>query len=108
MMVSGGLWRSDGSSLGLSVYHVDSLLYEQIGPPGWEGDGQWLPDSRRLLFLQDRKIHLIDSQSRRIRQVFTAGPRRDIMSMGVSADGRWIAYTIEVAESDVWLVKTEP
>jgi serine/threonine protein kinase/Tol biopolymer transport system component len=107
-MVSGELSQNNGSSLGLSVYHVDSRSYEQIGPPGGEGGGLWLPDSRRLLFLHDRKIHLIDSQSRRIHQVFTAGPRRDIYSFGLSADGRWIAYTVEAAESDVWQVKTEP
>jgi len=49
-------------------------------------------------------IHLIDSQSKRMRQVFTAGQRRHIYSFGVSVDGRWIAYTVEAAESDVWLV----
>jgi Tol biopolymer transport system component len=107
-MVAGGLSQNNGSSLGLSVYHVDSRSYEQIGPPGGDGGGHWLPDSRRLLFRHDGKINLIDSQSKRMHQVFTAGPRRDIYSFGVSADGRWIAYTIETAESDVWLVKIKP
>jgi len=107
-MLVGGLTKSDGSSSGLTVYHVNSQRYERIGPPGPGGSARWLPDSRRLLFCHDGKIHLIDSESKRMRQVFTAGPRRDIYSFGVSADGHWIAYTVEAAESDVWLVKIEP
>jgi Tol biopolymer transport system component len=105
-MVAGGL-SQNGTFLGLGVYHVDSQRYERIGPPG-EGGGQWLPDSRRLLFRHDGKINLIDSRSKRMHQVFTVGPRRDIYSFGVSADGRWIAYTVEAAEADIWLVKVEP
>jgi Tol biopolymer transport system component len=102
-MLSGQLSQSDGRFLGLGVYHMDSQRYERIGPPGGEGGSHWLPDSQRLLFLRDGKIHLIDRQSKRIHQVFTAGPRRDIFSFGVSADGRWIAFTVEAAEADIWL-----
>ena len=93
--------------MGLSVYHMDSRRYERIGPAVGEGGSKWLPDSRRLLFLADHKIHLIDSQSKRMRQVFTAGPRRHIYSFGVSVDGRWIAYTVEAAESDIWLMNLQ-
>jgi len=103
-MLSGELSQRDGSFLGLSVYHMDSRRYERIGPAVGEGGSKWLPDSRRLLFLEDHKIHLIDSHSKRMRQVFTAGPRRDIFSFTVSADGRWIAYTVEAAEADIWLM----
>jgi Tol biopolymer transport system component len=106
-MLSGELSQSDGSFLGLGIYHMDSQRYERIGPPGGEGGGHWLPDSRRLLFRHDGKINLIDRQSKRIRQVFTAGPRRDILSFGVSADGRWIAYTVEAAEADIWLMNLQ-
>jgi serine/threonine protein kinase/sugar lactone lactonase YvrE len=106
-MVAGGLSQNNGNFLGLSVYHVDSRSYEQIGPPGEDGGGHWLPDSRRLLFRHDGKINLIDSQSRRIHQVFSAGPRRDILTFDVSRDGRSIAFTVEAAESDVWQVSLQ-
>jgi serine/threonine protein kinase len=106
-MLSGELSQSDGSFLGLGIYHMDSQKYELIGPPLGEGGGHWLPDSRRLLFRHDGKIDLIDRQSKRIRQVFTAGLRRDILSFGVSADARWIAYTVEAAEADIWLINLQ-
>jgi Tol biopolymer transport system component len=102
-LLAGELKQSDGGFWGLTVYRLDSQTYERIGPTGPSPNARWLPDSRRLLFLRDGKIDLIDSQSKRIRQVFTAGPRRDIFSFGLSADGRWIAFTVEVAEADIWL-----
>jgi len=101
-MLAGGL-SHNGRFLGLAVYHVDSQRYERIGPPGWAPEARWLPDSRRLLFLRDGKINLIDIQSGRIHQVFTAGPRRDIFSFDVSSDGRMIAFTVEAGEADIWV-----
>ena len=103
LMLAGELSR-DGSFLGLAVYHADTQRYELIGPPGPGPNARWLPDSRRLLFLREGKIHLIDSQSKRIQEVFTAGPRRNIFSFGFSSGGRWIAFTVEVAEADIWLM----
>ena len=105
--LAGELTQIDGSFLGLTVYRVDSQTYERIGPAGPGPNARWLPDSRRLLFLRDVKIHLIDSQSRRFHQVFTAGPRRNIFSFDVSTDGRWIAFTVEVAEADIWVVNLQ-
>jgi serine/threonine protein kinase len=107
-MAAGELTQSDGGFLGLAVYHADLQRYERIGPPGPALGPKWLPDSRRILFLRDGKIHLIDSQSQQIHQVFTAGQRREIFSFGLSNDGRSIAFTVEAAEADIWLVKTEP
>jgi Tol biopolymer transport system component len=106
-MLAGELTQRDGNFLGLTVYRVDSQRYERIGPPGPEPNARWLPDSRRLLFLRDGKISLIDIQSKRIRQVFSAGPRRDILTFGVSTDGRMIAFTVEAAEADVWQAKLQ-
>jgi hypothetical protein len=89
-MVAGEL--QDGSTpLGLTIYRPDSQTYERIGPAGLVPEARWLPDSRRLLFLHDGKIHLVEIGSKRERLVFSAGPRRDMVTFSVSADGRLIA-----------------
>ena len=93
--------------MGLTVYHVDSQSYELIDPTESGQNARWLPDSRRLMYVHDGKIHLIDSQSKRTHQLFAAGPRRNILSFGLSGDGRWIAFTVEVAEADIWLINLE-
>jgi serine/threonine protein kinase len=101
-MLAGEL--QDGSTpLGLTIYRLDSQTYERIGPPGLGPEARWLPDSRRLLFLHDGKIHLVEIGSKRERSVFSAGPRRDIVTFSVSGDGRLIAFTVEAAEADIWL-----
>jgi dipeptidyl aminopeptidase/acylaminoacyl peptidase len=101
-MVAGEL-QAGSTPLGLTIYRFDSQTYERIGPAGLGPEARWLSDSRRLLFLHEGKLHLIDVRSRREHLVFSAGPRRDIVTFSVSGDGRWIAYTVEAAEADIWL-----
>jgi hypothetical protein len=93
--------------LGLAIYRVDTQTYERIGPAGLAPEARWLPDSRRLLFLHDGKIHLVEVGPKRERLIFSAGPRRDIVTFGVSRDGRVIAFTVEAAEADVWLANVK-
>jgi serine/threonine protein kinase/Tol biopolymer transport system component len=101
-MLAGEL--QDGSTpLGLAIYRLDSQTFERIGPAGLGPEARWLPDSRRLLFLHDGNIHLVEIGSNRGSLVFSAGPRRDIVTFGVSGDGRLIAFTVEAAEADIWL-----
>lgn len=101
-MVAGEL-QAGSTPLGLAIYRFDLQAYERIGPAGLGPEARWLADSRRLLFLHDGKMHLIDVRSTREHLVFSAGPRRNIVTFSVSEDGRWIAYTIEAAEADIWL-----
>jgi hypothetical protein len=101
-MLAGEL--QDGSTpLGLTIYRLGSQTYERIGPAGLAPEARWLPDSRRLLFLHHGKIHLVEVGSKRERLIFSAGPRRDIVTFGVSGDGRVIAFTVEAAEADIWM-----
>jgi Tol biopolymer transport system component len=107
-MVAGELVRDDGSSMGVTIYSLQSHRYEQIGPAGTDahsamfGDPRWLHDNRRLLFIHDGKINLIDRQSKRMHSVLSAGLRRDIAAFAYSPDSHLIVFTIETAEADVW------
>jgi Tol biopolymer transport system component len=106
-MMAGEVVQSNGTPLGLAVYHLDSRIYENIGPAGIGPLAKWLPDNRRLLFLHDGKIKLIDMGSKQVHTVFSAGPRRDVLNFSLSADARSIAFTAEAAEADVWIANLQ-
>ena len=63
-------------------------------------------DSRRLVFHHQGKIHLIDSQSRRVRELYSAAPREieHNANLGVSSDDRQIYYSSTIAEADIWVL----
>ena len=63
----------------------------------------WLPDSRRILFVADKKaFYLLDSRSKKIRKIFSVtadviGPPR------LARDGT-AYFSRRVTEADVWMV----
>ncbi|MEX2300557.1 MAG: protein kinase [Bryobacterales bacterium] len=61
-----------GTRAGVLVYSFDSLKFERLTEAG--GAPRWLSDGRRLLFQQEEKILLVDSQSRRTREVLSVFP----------------------------------
>jgi Tol biopolymer transport system component len=62
----------------------------------------WLADSRRLLFYDKDKIYLLDSQTKRIKEIMSVAPNR-IQSIAVSKDNRTIYYSLQRTEADIWL-----
>ncbi len=103
-MLAGELRQSpSGAAIGLAVYRLDAKTYERIGPAGTGTGARWLPDSRRILFLHDGELYLVSLASKRFHHVFSPGLRREITGFDLSRDGRWIVFTVEAAESDIWL-----
>jgi Tol biopolymer transport system component len=62
----------------------------------------WLNDSRRLLFHGRSKIHLVDAQTRAVRDVLSVVPHY-IYLLSLSRDNRTIYFDIAATEADVWL-----
>jgi hypothetical protein len=58
------------------------------------------------VFHDHAKIYLIDSQSKRLREIHSAAPREIGLdaSLGVQADGRQIYFSLTSAEADIWLM----
>jgi Tol biopolymer transport system component len=63
----------------------------------------WLKDNKRLLFSHQGKLFLIDSVTRKYRELLSL-PQQTLGSVGLSHDERTIFYTLRAAEADVWLI----
>jgi hypothetical protein len=68
-------------------------------------DPVWLSDSRRLLFHHGGKIHLVDSETRKQRELISVAPE-EIARRGfaISPDDRHIYFSMSTTEADVWMV----
>jgi Tol biopolymer transport system component len=98
--------RADGSYAGIVVYSVGSRTFEKLTDFGV--DPVWLGDGRRLLFLHEGKIHLVDRQSKKTRELLSVAPQ-EIARRGfvVSRDDRQICFSMASLEADIWLMNLE-
>jgi Tol biopolymer transport system component len=104
-------WSPDGRRLagmistldrGIVTYTFGSGTYQRLTDYGqWP---VWLPDSRRLLFVSGgHAFHVLDTQTRRIRQVFSV--RRDVIGPPqLTRNGRMLYYSRRATEGDIWLL----
>lgn len=63
----------------------------------------WLNDNRRLLFLHDGKIFLVDSQTKKTQEVLSAAPHK-ITHFVISRDNRLLYFDVDATEADIWLL----
>ena len=113
-LFNGWNWSPDGRVLagflnrddGIALYSLASRSFRRISEHG--SDPVWLSDSRRLLFLDKGKIHLLDTASGTLRELLSVMPE-EIARRGfaVSPDDRYIYFSISTTEADVWMVEFE-
>ena len=67
----------------------------------------WLSDGRRLLFAADSRVLLVDSASKRAKELLSFGSSRVQLAAGggfsVSRDDRRIYVSPVVREGDIWM-----
>ncbi|HEX7317123.1 MAG TPA: LpqB family beta-propeller domain-containing protein [Pyrinomonadaceae bacterium] len=107
-------WSPDGTKLagtfagtngpGFGYYSFETRRFEKV--TDFYALPYWLPDSRRIVFAYDGKAHVIDTVTKKMREIF-ALPLEKIRSVGVSRDGLLLYYTLLSTESDVWLLNLE-
>lgn len=116
----GGSWSPDGKRIagiaagfrssevrthpGVLLYSIESRKYERISDVG--SRPAWLNDNRHLIFLDHGKIFLIDSQSRKTREIFSH-PQFLLSSAAIAPDNRRIYYTATAHEADIHLLSLE-
>ena len=114
----GWSWSPDGKRLagikhlpsgvhsGIGVYDLESKNYTWFTDFGdWP---RWLNDNRRLLFVSQGKMLLLDTRTRKYQPVLTVTDEDvDIGSPGLSPDNRTIYFTYVAAEADIWLMTLE-
>ena len=108
-------WSPDGGRLagwagsltgqtGIVVYDFRTNGFERITEFG--SFPVWLRDGRRLLFSHENKLHLVNLETGRVRQIFLPGS--DTLSgKAISADNRTILYSLTSTEADIWLLNVE-
>jgi Tol biopolymer transport system component len=94
-----------GRHPGIFVYSFESQQYEKLTDFGIFP--VWLSDSRRLLFTRERKLHLIDSQSKKVREVLSVAPNEFRNGVTISRDDRQIYFSLFTTEADIWLMSLE-
>jgi len=69
---------------------------------------QWLRDNRRLLFWNEGKLFLLDTELMQHREILRLEPPAYITSLySIAADNRTIYFTQAVSESDIWMLELE-
>jgi len=107
-------WSPDGRKLaehqgrgnaGIIVYSFDSQQYEKLTDFG--SFPVWLSDSRRLLFQDQSKLYLIDSQSKKSHEVLSVAPHEFGNGVTLPRDDRMIYFSLLTTEADIWLMTLE-
>jgi Tol biopolymer transport system component len=106
-------WSKDGSRLAgftsspenrMFVYTPKSGTYRDLGPRG--ADPHWLSDERRLLFHDENRLIILDTESGRTQELFRTAPRTTIpnSSFSLSPDERQVALILIEEQSDIWMI----
>ena len=90
---------------GIFLLSLADGTYERALDHGSEP--RWLSDGRRLLFLYQEGIHLLDLDSEEAHEVYTPEGGTLDDHFRISADDRWIFFSEVQVESDIWLVDLE-
>jgi Tol biopolymer transport system component/tRNA A-37 threonylcarbamoyl transferase component Bud32 len=108
----GWSWSPDGTQMagkargtfgdkGIYIYSFESGTYERIVDKG--DQPFWLAGSKRLMFLDDGKLWMIDLTSGDVKEVLAPQPL-DISSATISPDNSRIYFTLLSIESDIQLL----
>ncbi|HEY3138889.1 MAG TPA: protein kinase [Blastocatellia bacterium] len=108
-------WSPDGKRLvgirhllrgihsGIGIYDLGSKRYDWLTDFG--DFPLWLKDGRRILFVNQGKVLLFDTATRKYQPVLSVTDEDvDIGSPGLSGDNRMIYFTFVAAEADIWLL----
>jgi len=105
-------WSSDGRKIaghrvpnsgqrgGVYVFSFDSGKFEHLTDFGI--DPRWLSDNRRLVFWDQYTVKLVDSRSKRVRELLSVSPN-EVWTLGVARDDSRIYIGRVSTEADIWV-----
>jgi Tol biopolymer transport system component len=103
--LGGEIWHGERSAPGLVLYSFERNAYERVTDRG--DQWVWLPDGRRLFFVDGEKIFLLDRSSGTTREVAPAPwnlPNEERV-LAVSKDGRQLYLVDNSREADIWQLR---
>jgi hypothetical protein len=89
-----------GGPPGLWIYSLDSKRYEPLLPDRGLYP-QWMPDGKRVLFLDGDKAAVIEVATKQIRSIPVGRPLRGVE---ITPDGRALILYEQTSEADIWLM----
>jgi serine/threonine protein kinase len=98
----GILVREKVGNTGVAVFTLDSSRYERLADFGF--NPSWLHDNRRILFQDNGKIFLVDSVTKKWKEILSLKPASWLGDPITSTDDRTIYFTQYALGSDIWLL----
>ena len=100
-----GSWSPDGQTLaghanGIVTYSIESRAFQRLTDFGLRP--AWLRDSRRAIFMDSQKVYLLDTGTKRLKEIYSAVPHR-LQSITLSSDNLSIGVALAINEADIWL-----
>jgi Tol biopolymer transport system component len=99
--LAGNARATEAGGGGVIVYAMETGTYERLTDFGEYP--QWLPDSRRMLFVHKGEMFVVDRESGEHRRVLSLLPDA-IYHPRLSRDGRILIISRLVQDDDVWLM----
>jgi len=95
-------WRRvpEDAHAGIYLYSLDSKQFEKVTDFG--NRPIWLNDNRRLLYFYQDKLYLLDTRSRKVKELLSTAPDQ-IQGLTLTRNNNLICFSIEISEADVWV-----
>jgi Tol biopolymer transport system component len=102
-------WSPDGrwlagytSENGFSIFSLESRRFRRLAASGT--GVTWLHDSRRLLYLDDGNLRLLDVAAHASKELLALPNESSFRRVSVSRDDRTLCLVRDVVEGDLWMV----
>jgi eukaryotic-like serine/threonine-protein kinase len=101
-----GAQASGDQGRGIVVYAIESRRYDVLNESGLSP--RFLPDSRRLLYIDGSALWMIDSATRKITPVLPPGAGSQLRHFTLAPDAKSIYTLQQLADSDIWEATLNP
>ncbi len=100
--IAGTVFTKNKEIPGLVIYDLATQQYTRLNKKG--NAPSWLPDNRRLLYSDNYRIYLLDSQTKAVKDLKL--PPGDLVDSAVlSSDGRYLYHSVDDNEESIWLIR---
>jgi Tol biopolymer transport system component len=107
-------WSPDGKKIAgiitsgghnaMGYFSFETSRYEKLSD--LDTLPRWLGDSRRVIFVNEDKVSVIDILTKQMREL-KSGESGQIRSVGVSRDNKLLYYSLRAAENDIWMLELQ-
>ncbi len=93
--------KNDPDVSGIAIFDIAANRQELVSAVG--DAPVWLSDSRRLLFSDRNKIFLLDTETKKSKELIVFGPMDYVPGLTISSDDRTVYFPLQKKESNLWI-----